>query len=1125
MNRKGQLTLLVIAGLGILIAIALIIFIQQILVEQELQRMADDSLSEFVELTSLEQYVTSCLSNVVTEGLHLLGHQGGVLYDYQGGLTPTTNFQEGQHFLPFEKNGTVYNVSYAIQNTVLCPNSYIGPIRANLTREETSFYPVARTRLEDFARRYANPFTASFSGCNGLGERVSTMSGYLGANEFPKLCSYNGSNAFNLDEGIFSCAAHQYDTPREPYAIQRQLESFVQNQLSSCVNFSLFTEELVAFDISLQEENVHVVSTFQSPRGIITRAEFPFDITVDGSRSIARTVDFQSRTDINIKRLYNFAFETIFRSLRDPFFVISRDYSTTAGFQPILSVERVRSACANCTQVQNLADDVLIFQDESSLLQGDPFRFIVASKQRKPILDYITDGNTNFFNDIPIDILVYTNDTVRLEPFAVDPDEDTITYAFFGWKEDYDEYLNLACCDDMGGCTLENHQQCLERDYMVTNILTSSQAFRDTKRIAEFQTNESDIGFREITVVVEDEHGAKDFQIVRFLVFDLPLAVLETRNEFPDIDNRYASIEDKYILDATNSTASRLLGTTLSQFIFLDILEGFFITQLNPVHILGNDSTISTIVFDYFQRDNLVNNPTRHEIELIVGQNQSSSSMIFSQPDVAEVFVAECLPHQFNTSLGTSTDYPAGVNSNIQLSSYWQGNPPHSCCEPLDRTIQPLTGGSFRSAAELCFTTNDFSEEVFALHPATTGSFLFLDRAVLEYVNGTIGPVTQQTYEEQFGGGTFIQDVFGGLNPFNLQQPSINNVFRVTHNQYCSGERGNVCGGRLATTWFTELACDATPTSFSGASAWQFATCSGPGYESIFQQTIPFTTVHAGTNLGTSPLSLDSRDLVCIYYEGTSFEQQVLSSQQLTLHPNAAEINQGYCAPEATAQLITSANQFVEMNYGNVQQTLPTEVFTCQATCDGEGDCAYHNLDLCMCTQGDSTCQGLLASDFVTPQGEVGFLCQGTAACTENCQITPTLTSREACYCQTKSSLDPSFVSYDDFPGTSVPFFDQSQGFQATGQNPNAMCCTGQKTITAQNPLLGEATCYQGTVRSSGTRFSTVGSQLQPRMLSCDGQLHFCQGNNPTSVSSPVLSRPLNAQECGFTCQASGSWT
>ena len=160
---KGQVTIFVILGIVLLLSFVFIISMQQDSLNKKLDAQAKNAVTDFVEVNSLNQYVSGCLDLVASDGLLLLGEQGGVLYEYQGGLTPSPNtsngFVEGRDYMPLtfyrqergndpiSNESRVYleevnrNISYGVMSRVEC-QEFKGPYPAILEAEATSYYPV-----------------------------------------------------------------------------------------------------------------------------------------------------------------------------------------------------------------------------------------------------------------------------------------------------------------------------------------------------------------------------------------------------------------------------------------------------------------------------------------------------------------------------------------------------------------------------------------------------------------------------------------------------------------------------------------------------------------------------------------------------------------------------------------------------------------------------------------------------------------------------------------------------------------------------------------------------------------------------------------------------------------------
>lgn len=1091
-TKKGQLTLLVIVGLVLLFSVFIIVSLQQAIVENRLQQQAEESVNDFIQVNSIEQYVTSCVNDVAIEGLHLLGKQGGVLYDYQGGLTSTKNFVEGRHYLPRE-----YNISYAVGNNVFCPGASIRPTIVNLSDSTTADYPVKGIFFDDYQDIYTYYFKSNFPGCNGINERVSSLSGYLGSNQLPKLCSYNGSNAYDGEQA--TCAFQYYDNSQDPTSIQRQLETYVTNNLGKCVNFSYYENEIAGYNITLNEQNVEVSTVLQTPRGIRVEAQYPFTVNIPGSQALYEARTFQTQIDINIRNLYDFMFRSLFNHLRDPYFQLIRDQNKTRSWTASLSVERLKNACTDCVSPRVVTDDVLIFRDSTTQLRGDEFYFQVASKQRKPVLDYMHDPTqTNVFNNNLVNYVFLSNSTIQFFPNATDPDEDTIRFTYLGWGENYTEYFNYTRCQKEK-CSLSTHKQYMSRTYDQPKKLSSSPFFDSTKQaVGRIKTNNTDIGYHEITILIEDEHGNKDFQNVSFLIFDMPIARLNGSNMYEDINNSYASVEDLYTLDGSASTASLLFdGQGLSSYVFSDLIEGFTLDSPHNIVILSEPVTFSNVTNAIFDSDQNV--PSDHQITLTVFQEDTTgSNRLSSTPSAIDVKVANCLPHGYNITTGL---YAPGDSSNSRnANNYWNENDPFDqpnvCCEPTKPLTQPLQGGTIRDSTRTCFDTSRLSTTLQTCFPFNGESF-YANRANVDVAKDDIRKLTRKNYED--ANYNYKQDLFKGIEyEVKKTNKDINDIFTVQQTQQCSGLRGNSCGGKLSISWTTDKAC-ADLDDVPG----QFARCQGPGTTSAVGKSFC-----VGSNL-------NGRGQCINYTSGDSFEKdflQISSENDYGYGNDVIEIQKGLCGPPRPASLNFTGTVRVDTGK-NIVQEESIERLSCEATCS-LGSCNYTEISQCSCNVQGSVCDSISASQFVGRNNQEQYYCKGTTACTADClaQKNNPITTKAACQCAQPGSGGKSF----DESGSVREFFDIYAYKRNNENNPtDQLCCTGSTSLTTLSPKTGALTCLEGSVKTSGT-LSKLGT-----ILSCDGQLLGCKSNYGVAG---VVSRSERSSACSFTCTAQGTW-
>ncbi len=1076
MSKRGQITLFAILGILLLLVVVVILSLQKVTVQDRLDKEAQSAVDEFVQANALNHYVSSCLDKVASEGISLLGRQGGVIYESQGGLTVDEThgsqgifFEVGFQYYPYNyttwENGQLktysMNISYGVRPFIDCP-AFSPPVPINLSDETTSYYPVEKTFFQDYVSRYSNYYFASSNpGCALLSRKIS-WSGFLGLNNLPTICAYDGNN---VDTGVCN-VLYGFDSPLEENSLERQLTTYIETKLPVCVNFSIYENILESNITIVDDPNVSIY--FQQPRGVLIQAKYPFLVSVEGKEPILKQVNFQKNMPINLNGLYSYSYSLVKNMLRDPYFSLEDDWNDSIKnplYKPFYELQVLPSdiPCEDNNFV--CMDNLMVIMDTSSLVSGKALYFQFALRQRKPVLDYLHDSSQHaFINDELVDYQFQVNDTISLPIHAIDPDGGDVSIEFIGWKQTIDNFLNETCCSQKftDGCNLSNHWQCIDEKLLAEDSIrwNESLIFLTPSTQAQYKTSTPDLGIHNVTIVAKDDHGLQDFQIVRILVFDLPKAVLHMHNNFSDISNSFASVEDKYFLDASGSIASLLGNGGLSSYTFMDRTEEVTHSLLDGTSILYVpfvSTTINNISTPWFSRDYLASeNRNEHIISLVVKEGD----ILTSTPDIQSVSVSECLPHgyrgystpylSFSRAMFISDPYPFYTGSNPYQAS-------HVCCEPFDwfssaDLPNQLEGGKHAHNYVRCY------EKLFTTtYPYA--DYSLLQKAVIDGSDGISHPVTPETYG---GAPIFRAHVWGGI-PFvrspeeiDFNDDSLNNIFTVNYTQSCSGYRGNTCGGEIKTEW-TEIECG----DFNPSVTTQFARCKGPNIVNFNEE---------------------DNGLFCQDYTDTSYElklfnvEQGISSALESFYENkygADTFNDllvGYCAGPEEGVLNTNADIVITASGGD---------FTCMATCDS-GVCGYTEPEHCEC-DNSNICDGILASTFVINAGNLrSFRCTNGFACLNDCTVAPS-TSVAACTCRGGVFID------------------------------NQCCETGGATVFTNGD--GTIGCFTGIVFTQNQLLQTpVGSTLF-----CQGDFLVC-GEAPGNYPVQEIMPNLTSSYCGYQC-------
>ncbi len=632
-GKRGQFTIFVVLGIVLIAAFAFMLFARNIVVQTQLQNKADNIINQVLQTSSIEHYVTSCVNRVTDEAVVRLGLQGGVLYDYQGGII--SEGLEGEQFLPFEHNGSVYKVNYGLR----------------INRNNTCFdanppgYPLWDTDISAVKTAYWLR--------NGFGANCSMNTGAFGYPELPKLCDPNGPNRHLVSARFnYSCGGNSsYGTN----SIQFQLTEYISNKTAECVDFSIF-EDVFGYNISVVNKPETIV-TFGSS-GFTVETFYPFIVKV-GLANVESFARFEVKKNYRLKELHEFIVRVLRSEASDYEFALDLDYlNVFGGDDARIQVIVKPNSCFAC--INGFFDEIVQVIDNASSINGKPFVFQFAVENRIPVLDFIDEGWGSH------NIQVMQGFEIDFTPEGYDSDDNLINYSYRGWKENFDSSFNISCC--IAASNSASCITCVDDDYSVEPKNWSlSDEFLASKQNASYLTVFEDTGLHHVTIMVEDEEGLKDWQNVSILVFDLPVAVINLSNDYSDIGNGNASKEDPYFLDAS---LSHSYLSPLESFRWSDDKEPFEITTPDLIQEIpdGGYSIGNIVPLNFFRLG-------YHNITLEVYSN----GMWIYPPDKKEIEVFDCLPHR-----SAVDSYPYGIE--------FQSN--HTCCSDAVGSWGTITGGN-----------------------------------------------------------------------------------------------------------------------------------------------------------------------------------------------------------------------------------------------------------------------------------------------------------------------------------------------------------------------------------------------------------------------------------------------
>lgn len=212
------------------------------------------------------------------------------------------------------------------------------------------------------------------------------------------------SNA-EIFEGFFGISnIPPLNSSEGPNSIQSQIESFVDSSLANCIDSGIFEKQ--GLEIQMQQPKTSVIIG-SSNIAATTRMQISISNPKIGEH--AELNEFSATLDIGMRDAYFFAKDLIENDIKNIKFNISDGKNNK---EP-LRIKIIRDAFST--------DDLIIITDEKSLINGNPFEYAFARKNRMPALFYIRNTELKFPHNYEIS---QSQLLKNYEMKAEDPDED-----------------------------------------------------------------------------------------------------------------------------------------------------------------------------------------------------------------------------------------------------------------------------------------------------------------------------------------------------------------------------------------------------------------------------------------------------------------------------------------------------------------------------------------------------------------------------------------------------------------------------------------------------------------------------------------------------------------------------
>ncbi|MDP3766215.1 MAG: hypothetical protein Q8R04_06915 [Nanoarchaeota archaeon] len=355
MKTKSQITMLMIVGLVIFIVVSLVLYLSKSTIKKQGQQTIKKTQETEIDIQPIKEFVTKCLDKLAKDAVVLSGEQGGYIYSSQGGtLVDYTETDEGLFFIKYNNLNVAYNI--------LPPKFVVPPYSSEIPDYPWQTFPY-RT----------------------VTSNAEIFDGFFGINNIPPLNSSEGPNS-----------------------LQVQIEAFIDNNLASCADFSIFEKQ--GYSIAMQPSKTSVII---GSGDVSVTSKIPITITNQATKEFAELNDFSTNLNIRLRDFYFFAKELIDNDIKN----IKFDIKSANNSKDFINIKLIKNIFSN--------DDLVIISDEKSLIYGKPFEYIFSRRNRAPALNYIRKNTLQFPQGFIINIgNLLTNQELKAE----DPDEDNYTF-------------------------------------------------------------------------------------------------------------------------------------------------------------------------------------------------------------------------------------------------------------------------------------------------------------------------------------------------------------------------------------------------------------------------------------------------------------------------------------------------------------------------------------------------------------------------------------------------------------------------------------------------------------------------------------------------------------------------
>ncbi|MBI2557974.1 hypothetical protein HYW20_01520 [Candidatus Woesearchaeota archaeon] len=196
----------------------------------------------------------------------------------------------------------------------------------------------------------------------------------------------------------------------QPHSIQNQIGTFIDNKITSCADLSMFESQ--GYEVEMFDSNTTITI---GSSDININSIIPIRVTNTLTKQTFEMREFSSKLDIRLEEIYYFINRLVDEDTTNITFSI-KDAQNNRDSMKVAAYELGH-------------EDLIAIIDEKSLINGQPYQYIFARKNRAPALYYIRP-NTLTFDSSKTQIEeadVLSGNTLKAE----DPDEDNYNFRIF----------------------------------------------------------------------------------------------------------------------------------------------------------------------------------------------------------------------------------------------------------------------------------------------------------------------------------------------------------------------------------------------------------------------------------------------------------------------------------------------------------------------------------------------------------------------------------------------------------------------------------------------------------------------------------------------------------------------